>query len=75
MFEEVTSVTGGQDDFNTAKHFSCILRSGLELRARENNETLIVATALIEPHSSDGRNHAERPFNLCDPRLRWYLDQ
>jgi len=66
VFEEVASVTGGQDDFNVAKHFSCILRSDLELRAREKNETLIIATALIEPHFSDGRNYAERLFNLTN---------
>ncbi|OQE80157.1 hypothetical protein PENNAL_c0047G00432 [Penicillium nalgiovense] len=53
-FREVAGVTGSQEDFNDARHLSCILRDSLETRARENDETLIIAAALAQKPSGDG---------------------
>jgi siderophore synthetase component len=48
LFKEVAAVTGAQEDFNHAKHFSCILREDLELRANAQGESLIIASAFSQ---------------------------
>jgi hypothetical protein len=48
LFGEVAAVTGAQEDFNHAKHFSCILREDLELRANAQGEALIIASAFSQ---------------------------
>ncbi|KAL2862583.1 ferric iron reductase FhuF-like transporter-domain-containing protein [Aspergillus lucknowensis] len=48
VFKEVAAVTGAQENFNDAKHLSCILREDLELRANKQDESLIIASALSQ---------------------------
>jgi hypothetical protein len=48
VFKEVAAVTGAQSNFNDAKHLSCILREDLELRANQQDESLIIASAFSE---------------------------
>lgn len=63
VFREVAAISGGQDDFSDARHFSCILRDDLEDRAQDN-ETLVIAAALAQqPHGST-RTYAEILYNL-----------
>ncbi|KAJ6184953.1 hypothetical protein N7519_006254 [Penicillium mononematosum] len=64
VFREVAAVTGSQENFNDARHLSCILRDSLETRARANDETLIIAAALAQKPSGDGRTYAEILFGL-----------
>lgn len=65
VLREVAAVTGRQQDFNKARHLSCILREDLEPRARSNDEALAMAAALIEQSSPhDGRTYAERLFGI-----------
>ncbi|KAF7593530.1 hypothetical protein BBP40_011258 [Aspergillus hancockii] len=64
LFGEVASVTGSQNDFNRAKHLSCILRDDLEARARANNETLILAAALSHHPPGSSRPYAEIMYSL-----------
>lgn len=64
VYNEVASVTGAQSDFDDAKHISCILREDLEFRARSQEETLIIASALTQRTVHDSKIHAERIFEL-----------
>ncbi|KAF7128318.1 hypothetical protein CNMCM5793_002860 [Aspergillus hiratsukae] len=74
VFKEMAAVTGRQEDFHAAKHLSCVLREDLEPRARMNNETLVVAAALMERHPEDGKTYPERLFNLdtVEKRKKWF---
>ena len=74
VFREVGAVTGAQDDFSKAKHFSCILRSDLQQRAQENNETLILAAALTQEPLDTNRSYAEILYNLETPNQKreWF---
>ncbi|KAL2816182.1 ferric iron reductase FhuF-like transporter-domain-containing protein [Aspergillus cavernicola] len=60
VFKEVAAATGAQTEFNDAKHLSCILREDLELRANQQNESLIIASALSQlPVSETGNWKAQ----------------
>ncbi|KAJ0415704.1 ferric iron reductase FhuF-like transporter-domain-containing protein [Aspergillus carlsbadensis] len=64
LFKEVAAVTGAQADFHDAKHFSCILREDLELRANAQGESLILASAFSQLpvarfEEAKGKAHAE----------------
>ncbi|KAF7183071.1 hypothetical protein CNMCM7691_002906 [Aspergillus felis] len=74
VFKEVAAVTGRQEDFQAAKHLSCVLREDLEPRARMDNETLVVAAALMERHPEDGKTYPERLFRLdtVEARKKWF---
>lgn len=74
VYREVASVTGAQQDFDEAKHMSCILREDLELMARAQGETLILAAALPQTTVHGGRTHAESIFELdtLEQRLVWF---
>lgn len=74
VFREVAAVTGSQEDFNDARHLSCILRDSLETRARENDETLIIAAALAQKPSGDGRTYAEILYRLetISQKKEWF---
>jgi hypothetical protein len=74
VFKEVAAVTGRQGDFHAAKHLSCVLREDLEPRARMNDETLVVAAALMERHPQDGKTYPERLFKLdtVEERKEWF---
>ncbi|KAJ5887435.1 siderophore [Penicillium taxi] len=74
VFREVAAITGRQENFDAAKQFSCVLREDLEPRARLNNETLVVAAALMEQHPKDGKTYPERLFKLesVEERKVWF---
>lgn len=67
IFDEVAAVSGGQEDFDEARHLSCILRYDLQERARENGEALVVAAALFQRPINDHRTYAEILFALRSP--------
>ncbi|GFG26506.1 uncharacterized protein y4xN [Aspergillus udagawae] len=52
----------------------CVLREDLEPRARMENETLVVAAALMERHPEDGKTYPERLFSLdtVEARKKWF---
>ncbi|OGM47726.1 hypothetical protein ABOM_004343 [Aspergillus bombycis] len=64
VFREVAAVSGSQEDFNEARHLSCILRDSLESRAEANGEVLIIAAALAQHPYGDSRTHVEILYNL-----------
>jgi hypothetical protein len=70
---EVASVTGGGDDFDEAKHISCVLREDLEPRANALGEALIPAAALAETDLATGISSAQRVFGLdtIEKRRGW----
>jgi siderophore synthetase component len=76
VYREVASVNGGQEDFNEAKHMSCILREDLEFKARAQGEALILAAALPQPVLDCGKTHAEMLFGLDTPeqKLAWFRE-
>ncbi|KNG82968.1 hypothetical protein ANOM_008953 [Aspergillus nomiae NRRL 13137] len=64
VFREVAAVSGSQEDFNEARHLSCILRDSLERRAQANDEVLIIAAALGQRPYGDSRTYVEVLYNL-----------
>lgn len=48
VFGEVAAATGSQDNVSEARHLTYILRESLEDKAQGNDETLILASALME---------------------------
>lgn len=64
VFREVAAVSGSQENFNDARHLSCIIRDSLESRAKENDETLIIAAALAQRPSGHGQSYAEILYSL-----------
>ncbi|KAL4732808.1 IucC family-domain-containing protein [Aspergillus similis] len=74
VFKEVAAVTGSQEDFMAAKHLSCVLREDLEPRAKANDESLIVAAALMERHPLDEKTYPERLFQLnsVEEKKAWF---
>ncbi|KAL4795712.1 ferric iron reductase FhuF-like transporter-domain-containing protein [Aspergillus venezuelensis] len=80
VFKEIAAATGAQANFDDAKHLSCILREGLELRANQQGEALIIASAfsqlpvpsINEIQSDEKRKtHAESLFPAGD-KLEWF---
>jgi siderophore synthetase component len=68
LFKEVAAVTGAQKDFNDAKHFSCILREDLELRANAQGESLIIASAFSQlPVTGFEKETTAQPEALFPP--------
>jgi siderophore synthetase component len=76
LFEEVAAVTGAQEDFSDAKHFSCILREDLELRANAQGESLIIASAFSQlpvDGFEEGTAHAQALIPLeGGERKEWF---
>ncbi|KAI9368037.1 IucC family-domain-containing protein [Aspergillus egyptiacus] len=64
VFREVAAVSGSQENFNDARHLSCILRDSLDSRARENDESLIIAAALAQRPAGSSRTYAEVLYRL-----------
>ncbi|KAJ5117453.1 hypothetical protein N7448_011085 [Penicillium atrosanguineum] len=64
VFREVAAVSGSQENFNEARHLSCILRDSLENRAQANGEILILAAALAQTPHGHSRTYAEILFGL-----------
>ncbi|RGP70044.1 aerobactin siderophore [Fusarium sporotrichioides] len=73
LFGEVAAVTGSQEDTTEARYMTCILRENLESRAVENNESLILAAALLERPQGGSRTYTEILFGLETPedKLVW----
>jgi hypothetical protein len=74
VYREVASVTGAQQNFDDAKHLTCILREDLEFRARSQGESLIIAAALSQPSIHCGKTYAEIIFGLdtLEKKLDWF---
>ncbi|KAF4159447.1 hypothetical protein CNMCM6936_004364 [Aspergillus lentulus] len=73
VFGEVAAVTGNQEKVAEARHLTCVLRENLESRAEENNETLILASALMERPLGSHRTYAEILFDLEteEDKIKW----
>lgn len=73
VFGEVAAVTGNQKKIAEARHLTCILRENLESRAEKNDETLILASALMERPLRGHRTYAEILFNLDteEDKIKW----
>jgi hypothetical protein len=76
VYGEIASVTGSQDDFNEAKHMSCILREDLEFKARLQDETLILASGLAQTAIHGTKTQAELIFGLdtLEKKLIWFRE-
>lgn len=74
VFREVAAVSGSQEDFNEARHLSCILRDSLESKAEANDEVLILAAALAQQPYGDSRIYAEILYNLetVSQKKQWF---
>ncbi|KAK5994565.1 NRPS-independent siderophore synthetase rfs-like protein [Cladobotryum mycophilum] len=74
LIGEVASVTGSQENSREAGHLICILRENLEERAQENNEALILVSALMDKPMGDHRTHAEILFDLTTTarKIEWF---
>ncbi|KAE8422529.1 IucC family-domain-containing protein [Aspergillus pseudocaelatus] len=64
VFREMAAVSGSQEDFNEARHLSCILRDSLESRSQANDEVLILAAAFGQQPYGESRTYAEILYNL-----------
>ncbi|BCS05528.1 uncharacterized protein AKAW2_81329S [Aspergillus luchuensis] len=78
IFEDAASITGGQDDFDKARHLTCIIRKSPEMQAEELGETIIPVAGLFQKPYKDNRTYMEIMFGLDDPQkkqtwLRKYL--
>lgn len=74
VFREVAAVSGSQENFNDARHLSCILRDSLESRAQANDESLIIAAALAQRPSGHSRTYAEILYGLetISQKRKWF---
>ncbi|KAB8229007.1 IucC family-domain-containing protein [Aspergillus alliaceus] len=74
VFEEVASITGGQDDFAKARHLTCIIRQSLEQQAENLGQALIPVTGLYQKPLQDDRTYMEIMFGLDDlpKRQTWF---
>lgn len=61
---EVASVTGAQEDYDEAKHISCVLRESHEAKADAMNQTLVIAAALAEIPLGESECYATFLFGL-----------
>ena len=67
-------MSGSQENFNDARHLSCILRDSLESRAQANDESLIIAAALAQRPSGHSRTYAEILYGLetISQKRKWF---
>ncbi|GKZ19150.1 siderophore [Aspergillus brasiliensis] len=74
IFEEVASITGGQEDFDQARHLTCIIRKSPEQRAAELGETIIPVAGLHQKPFNDDRTYMEIIFGLDDlqKKQEWF---
>ncbi|KAL2858582.1 IucC family-domain-containing protein [Aspergillus pseudoustus] len=74
IFEEAASITGAQEDFDKARHLTCILRESPEKQAEEHGETLIPVAGLFQKPFKDNRTYMEIIFGLEDSRKKqiWF---
>ncbi|KAJ6185719.1 hypothetical protein N7519_007020 [Penicillium mononematosum] len=72
LFGEVAAVTGSQEDKSEARHLTCILRENLLAKAQENDETLVLVSALMERPLGRQQTYIKCLFRLgLDPLLRY----
>jgi hypothetical protein len=64
LFGEVAAATGSQEDKSEARHLTCILRENLLAKAQENDEALILVSALMERPLGRQQTYAEILFDL-----------
>ncbi|KAE8164044.1 hypothetical protein BDV40DRAFT_311131 [Aspergillus tamarii] len=64
VFGEVAAITGSQENASEARHLTCILRENMEAKANERDETLILASALMEKPFGRDVTYAEILFDL-----------
>jgi hypothetical protein len=76
VFNEVASLSGSQENFSEARHFSCLIREDLEIRANRQGEALVVASALAERDVENYSTNAERVFKLdsVDKKKAWFRE-
>ena len=74
LFGEVAAVTGSQEDRSEARHLTCILRENLEAKAQENDEALILVSALMEKPLGGQQAYAEILFDLktTAEKKKWF---
>jgi Siderophore synthetase component len=74
LFGEVAAVTGSQEDKSEARHLTCILRENLVPKAQENDEALILVSALMEKPLGSQQTYAEILFNLktMTEKKKWF---
>ena len=74
LFGEVAAVTGSQEDQSEARHLTCILRQNLEKKAQENDEALILVSALMEKPLGGQQTYAEILFglNTTAEKKQWF---
>lgn len=74
VFGEIAAVTGSQDNASEARHLTCILRESLGDKAQGNDETLILASALMEKPFGGQQTHAELLFDLTttESKVSWF---
>lgn len=80
IFEDAAAITGGQDDFDKARHLTCIIRKSPEKQAEELGETIIPVAGLFQKPYKDDRTYMEIMFGLDDSKqkqawLRKYYPQ
>jgi hypothetical protein len=73
LFREIAAAYGSQEDFNDARHLSCILREDLERRAMAEGQGLVIAAALHQKPQGIDRTYAEVLFGLRGnhQKLQW----
>ncbi|KAK7404147.1 hypothetical protein QQX98_010051 [Neonectria punicea] len=74
LFGEIAAVTGCQKDISEARYMACILRENLESRAHQNNEVLVLASALMERPRGGRQPYAEILFDLktTNDKILWF---
>lgn len=74
VFGEVAAITGSQENASEARHLTCILRENMEAKANERDETLILASALMEKPFGRDVSYAEILFDLTTVKrkLKWF---
>ncbi|KAE8136499.1 hypothetical protein BDV38DRAFT_293907 [Aspergillus pseudotamarii] len=74
VFGEVAAITGSQENASEARHLTCILRENMEAKANNRDETLILASALMEKPFGRGITYAEILFDLTtvEQKLKWF---
>ncbi|KAB8201772.1 IucC family-domain-containing protein [Aspergillus parasiticus] len=74
VFGDVAAVTGSQENLSEARHLTCILRENMEAKANGRDETLILASALMEKPFGRDTTYAEILFNLTtvERKSKWF---
>ncbi|KAL5360778.1 IucC family-domain-containing protein [Aspergillus floccosus] len=73
LYRDIAVAYGSQEDFNDARHLSCILRKDVEQRAMAMGQGLVIAAAIHQKPQGIDRTYAEVLFGLKESRqkLQW----